>query len=330
MNSNIILNYSISITDIDSAKLRINTYINETPLIRAAWLEEKLACSQSIYLKLENKQVTGSFKARGAFNAMLLLTDAQKERGVITRSSGNFAQAVSYAANKLSVKATIVMPENAPKTKVEGTKKYGATVVLFGKTHKECSEKVAELAKESGATLLHPFDYPAVIAGQGTMALEILDDLPEMATFICPVGGGGLLGGNSLAIKSKSRTCNVIAAEPELAKDFFLSFQNKAHQEVAPPVSIADGLLAAKVGNHNWPILRDTVDSVHLVSEEEILSAMKLLVSNMPGAVIEPSGSVSVAALINLLNSSQDQLKGPIVCVISGGNVDKDKFPTIY
>ncbi|NQY75283.1 MAG: pyridoxal-phosphate dependent enzyme [Candidatus Margulisbacteria bacterium] len=236
-------------------------------------------------------------------NAILLLSNQEKSQGVITRSSGNFAQAVSYASNKLGVKATVVMPTTAPKTKVDGTKNYGATVIQFGTTHKEGTEKVNILVGKNGYTPLHPFDLPPVIAGQGTIGLEIIEVLHNIGTLICPVGGGGLLSGVSIAIKDRAPSTQIIAAEPEKADDFFQSFYKKELQEISPPKSIADGLLATKVGKHNWEILKNTVDETIVVSETSILEAMHLTVTNMQGMSIEPSGAVSIAALISLVRN---------------------------
>ena len=321
---------SVTVNDILSARNRILPYIRETNLYRARWLENHLNLDQPVYLKLENQQITGSFKPRGALNAILLLSNQEKSQGVITRSSGNFAQAVAYASNKLGVKATVVMPITAPKTKVNGTKNYGATVIQFGTTHKEGTEKVKSLVNENGYTPLHPFDSPSVIAGQGTIGLEIIEELPNPGTLICPVGGGGLLGGISIVIKDKSPSTQIIASEPHQANDFFKSFEKKELKEIASPNSIADGLLATKVGQHNWEILKNTVDKAIVVSENDILKSMCLTVTHMPEISIEPSGAVSIAALISLARKTPDKIKGPLVCIISGGNVDKNQYPQIF
>jgi threonine dehydratase len=325
----VILDTSVSVEDIASAHTRISPYINETNLYRAEWLEKHLNLDHPVYLKLENEQVTGSFKPRGAFNALLLLSDQEKDNGVITRSSGNFAQAVSYASNQLGIKATVVMPTTTPQAKVHGSKKHGATVIQFGTTHKEGTEKVASLVNEKGYTPLHPFDSLPVIAGQGTIGLEIAKSLSSIGTLICPVGGGGLLGGISIALKHIFPSVQIIAAEPIQANAFLNSFQKKELQEIDTPKSIADGLLAPKVGDHNWEILKNTVDKAVSVSEDNILDAMRLIADNMKGMSIEPSGAVSIAALISL-SKTDHKITGPLVCVVSGGNVDKNKFPQIF
>ncbi len=306
-------------TQIALVQKRIAPYIQKTPLIRVKWLESELGNPGEIYFKLENRQLTNSFKPRGAFNALLRLDAESQRKGVVCRSSGNFAQAVSYATQKLGIQATIVMPENAPTVKVEATKKYGAKVIQSGATHAQGQAVVDELATKQTLSILHPYDMLDVIHGQATVAAEIFDELPSMGTFICQVGGGGLMGGCAAYFKSVNPKIEIIGVEPEGANDFYISFYAKTRIFLESPNTIADGLKAQAVGKYNWPLLIKNVDSVELVSDESIKKAMVLVKEKM-GEIVEPSAVVGMAGFLALSKERRQSFQYPLVFVMSGGN----------
>jgi threo-3-hydroxy-L-aspartate ammonia-lyase len=312
---------TLSIQDIYKAHSRIAPFIRKTPLIRAYAFETLLNSSCRIFFKCEHLQITNSFKLRGAFNALLKLSQEQREKGVITRSSGNFAQALSFASLILHIPSWIIMPPAVPSIKRELTEKYKAHIILYGNDHIEQQKKVQELAIEKGLTPLSPYDHPDVIEGQGTIALEIYEDLPSITHFFCPIGGGGLSGGTATAFKGLSRSIHTIGIEPIEANDYYLSRQKGMRIKNQHTHTIADGLRAPQVGDCNWPLLQSYLDDVQCISEKQIKRAMYLLYKYM-GLVIEPSGATSVAGLLNdPLPSS-----GDLVCVLSGGNVDPEDF----
>ncbi len=305
----------VSLTDIRSAASRIADKVRRTPVLPTSLVAGKL-----LYVKAESLQVSGSFKIRGASNAVASLSADDRARGVVTHSSGNHGQALARAAAAAGITATVVMPRGSPTVKQLATTRYGAQVVLV-----ESSERVTaalRISAETGAVLVPPFDDPAVIAGQGTVALEILADLPEVATVVVPVSGGGLISGIAAAVKGLRPTARVVAAEPELAGDLAESF--KGGQRVMWPSeltdrTIADGLRVPAVGELNWQHISRYVDDVVTVSDEAVLAAMRRVVLE-EHLVCEPSGAVAVAAaLVELLGATP---AGPTVAVVSGGNVD--------
>lgn len=271
-------------------------------------------------MKPESLQVTGAFKLRGAFNKLLSLTDAERARGVVAHSSGNHAQAVAYAARSLGIPAVVVMPRGAPSIKIELTQSYGAEVVLVGNASEERARKSAELARERGLTPVPPYDDLNVIAGAGTIGLEILADLPQVGTVLVPVSGGGLISGVAAAIKRQNPAVQVIGVEPEAAADARASL--RAGQRVtfsAEQVAqtLADGLRVQQVGELTWPHIQAFVDDILTVSEDEIREAVRdtTLKAHL---TTEPSGAVTIAAAQRELGN----LKGPVVAVLSGGNID--------
>jgi len=300
--------------DVATRATAIAPHIYRTPLLRS--LELELLLGRQVFYKCENLQLTGSYKVRGAFNALLALDAEQQSRGVITRSAGNFAQALAYAGQKLGVRVTIIMPETSPIKKREGTARFNPELIIHGRTHQESQAKVLELAASSGQVVLSPFDHPDVILGQGSIAVEILEETSDIDTFLCPIGGGGILGGCSLFIKSRRPSIRVVAVEPEGAADFALSMQRNERTSIYAPDTIADGLRAPIVGEHNWPILRACVDEVVTVSDQEIREAMRFLFDK-EGFIIEPSGAVTVAALLSGKVSTPS-----CVAVLTGRNVD--------
>ena len=293
-----------------------------TELIQASLADGADPTARRLYLKPENLQPIGAFKLRGAYNKIASLTPEQRSRGVITYSSGNHGQGVAYAARALGAKAVIVMPDNAPAIKRDAVAAMGAEIVMVGPGSLDRQARAEELAANHGYIIVPPFNDEKVIAGQGTMGLEILEDLPEVETVLVPVGGGGMLSGVAAAIKLSKPGTKVIGVEPELAADAQASLRaGKIMQSSADQTSrtIADGLRTQSIGPINFEHIRQYVDDIVTVGEDEIRQAMILLSTN-PKTLAEPSGAVAVAGFL----FHQDEL--PIttinVAIISGGNVD--------
>jgi len=279
---------------------------------------------RQLFLKPENLQPIGSFKLRGAYNKVASLPEKDRQRGVITYSSGNHAQGVAYAARALGVKAVIVMPRNAPAVKREATLALGAEIILVGPASSERQAKAEELAALHGYAIVPPYNDESIIAGQGTMGLEILEDLPEVETVIAPVGGGGMLSGIATAIKLSRPSVKVIGAEPELAADAQASLRSgKIVESTAEETTrtLADGLRTQSIGPLNFEHIRRYVDDIVTVSEDEIRKAMTRLATN-PKTLAEPSGAVAVAAF--LFHRDQLPRTKMNVAVISGGNVEPE------
>jgi threonine dehydratase len=285
---------------------------------------DELKDGRQLYLKPENLQPIGSFKLRGAYNKIAALPEQERRRGVITYSSGNHAQGVAYAARALGVKAIIVMPGNAPAIKREATLALGAEIILVGPASSERQARAEELAARHGYVIVPPYNDEMIIAGQGTMGLEILEDLPEVQTVIAPIGGGGMLSGIATAIKLSKPTVKVIGVEPELAADAQASLRSgKIVQSSAEQVTrtLADGLRTQSIGPLNFEHIRRYVDDIVTVSEDEIRKSMQSLATD-PRTLAEPSGAVAVAAFL----FHRDELPGTTmnVAVISGGNVEAE------
>src|SRR5215469_4925101 len=291
--------------------------------VRTRLIEFDHSDSQArLLLKPENQQPMGAFKLRGAYNKIAALSEQERRRGVISYSSGNHAQGVAYAARALNVKSIIVMPNNAPTIKREATAKFGAEIVLVGAGSDERKNKAEELAAQHGYVVVPPYNDEQIIAGQGTVGLEILEDLPEVETVLAPVGGGGLISGVSAALKLSKPSVKVIGVEPELAGDARASLQ-AGHIVSFPAEQVtqtaADGLRTQSIGANNFEHIKTYVDDIVAVSETEIEQAT-LALSADPKTTAEPSGAVSVAAFL----FHSDQLPGTTynVAVISGGNID--------
>lgn len=310
---------SLTYQDIEAAEKRIRSYVIKTPLFESEPLRDLLRWKGKIFLKLDNQQPTGSFKVRGAFNKILTLPETTTR--IVAFSSGNFAQAVAYACKKLGKDAVIVMPKNSPRIKIEGTLSHGAKIVYSEATLGAAAELEQEIIKREGRTEVHPYNDYATMAGQGTLALEVLEVLPSFDHFFCPVGGGGLMSGNATALKARNPNIKTYAVEPWGARDFYESIQTGKKVTLDKVDTIADGLRSPTVGSLNYPILLETVDEALTVTEEEIIQAMKILWQHHQFK-IEPSGAVSLAGLIKY----KDSLSGNVVVVISGQNVDPDKF----
>jgi len=313
----------VSINDIQAAHARIKDYVIRTPVMTSTTVDNLLECK--VFFKCENFQRVGAFKFRGALNTVSLLSEEEKSIGVITHSSGNHAQALSLAASLLGVRATIVMPKNSPKVKVNATRGYGSDIVFCENSPESRVETANKLIEKFGYTLVHPYNDERIIAGAGTAALELMKDHNPLDVVFAPVGGGGLLSGTSIAVKGISPKTKVIAGEPENADDAFRSIRDGVIYPSTKPNTIADGLRTS-LGAITFPIIQENVNRIVTVSEEEILSAMRILWERMK-LVVEPSGAVSLAAAIKMKN----ELKGYRVgIIISGGNVDLEKFFTEF
>ena len=311
----------VTLADIRAAQSRLHGVAVRTPLVEFNHLE---STALRLFLKPENQQPIGAFKLRGAYNKIASLSAEDRKRGVITYSSGNHGQGVAYAARALQTKAVIVMPGNAPKIKIEATAALGAEIVLVGPGSAERQLKAEELAEQYGYVIVPPFNDEQIIAGQGTIGLEILEDLPEAETVFAPVGGGGMISGVATAIKLSKPSVKIIGVEPELAGDAQASLRaGKIVQFPADEVSrtIADGLRTQSIGPINFEHILRYVDDIVTVSEDEIREAVRLLAAN-PKTVAEPSGAVAVAGFL----FRRDQLpKTKLnVAIISGGNIDPE------
>ena len=328
--------HTVSLTDIQEARSRLQGITTRTRLIECDYSGRVPDVSRPprdagtfssgetrrLFLKPENQQPIGAFKLRGAYNKIASLTAADRKRGVISYSSGNHAQGVAYAARAVGVKAVIVMPNNAPAIKREATAALGAEIVLVGPGSDERKTKAEELAAQHGYIIVPPYNDEKIIAGQGTIGLEILEDLPEVETVFAPVGGGGLISGVAAAIKLTKPDVQVIGVEPELAADAQASLRaGKIVQFPAEQVSrtIADGLRTQSVGPINFEHMQCFVDAIVTVSEDEIHQAMKFLSAN-PDTIAEPSGAVATAGF--LFRSDQLPKTKLNVAIISGGNIE--------
>jgi threonine dehydratase len=313
----------VTLTDIREAQSRLRGVAVRTNLVESNIHQSANPSGERrLFLKPENQQPIGAFKLRGAYNKIASLSEDERSRGVISYSSGNHAQGVAYAARALGVKAIIVMPESAPTIKREATESLGAEIILVGPASSERQAKAEELAARHGYVIVPPFNDEKIIAGQGTIGLEILEDLPEVETVIVPVGGGGMISGVATAMKLSKPTVKVIGAEPELAADAQASLRaGTIVQFAAEQVTrtIADGLRTQSIGTINFEHIRQYVDDIVTVSEDEIREAMRWLASD-PKTVAEPSGAVAVAAF--LFHRDQLPKTKTNVAVISGGNIE--------
>jgi threonine dehydratase len=302
---------AIDLAAIRAAAERIRPHIHRTPLLASRSLSERFGVE--VRLKCENLQRAGSFKIRGAMNALLQLEDAQRARGVVAFSSGNHAQGVALAAKILGIPATIVMPENSVQSKVEATQAYGATVVQAGVTAATRDNVAREIADKNGAAVIPPFDHDHVIAGAGTVGLEIVDEWPDVTTIITPLGGGGLLAGVATAAVGK----DVYGVEPALGNDGEQSFRKGEIVTIEAPKTIADGARTLHVGTRNFAIMRERVRDVVSVDDDVLLETAKWAMYRTK-LVIEPTGALGLAALV----AGKVRPRGSVAVVISGGNLD--------
>ena len=314
-----------TIEDIREARQRLMPHVRHTPLLRAEKLDGAAGCQ--LYLKPEMLQITGAFKIRGALNKVLSLPREAIENGIIATSSGNHAQGLSYAAKMLGVKVILVLPANSPKIKIENTKALGAEVILFDGDTAARWAKVYEIAEGKKYAVVHGFEDPLVMAGQGTIGCEILDDLDDVDTVIVPMGGGGLISGIATAIKETKPSVRVIGAEPALTPKYFHSRKNKERTSLPLKDTIADGLRISVPGRNPYPIIEKYVDEIVLVEDEFIVAGMRSLARDAK-LIAEPAASIGVGAL---LAGSIDVRPDEKVCaVLSGGNWDLPALAEIY
>jgi threonine dehydratase len=304
-----------SLESVRAAARRLEGIAHRTPVMRSRTLEATVG--GPVFVKCESLQRTGSFKFRGAYNAISRLDEEARRRGVLAFSSGNHAQAVALAGRLLGAPTTIVMPTNAPVTKLEATRGYGAEVILYDPDETVREELAGRIRDERGLALIPPYDHPDVVAGQGTAALELLEETGGLDLLVVPCGGGGLLSGTALAATG-SPGCRVMGAEPELADDAARTFHSGTLQRVHNPPTIADGLRTPSLGRVTWPLIREHVADIVTVSEAEIVEAMRFYWTRMK-LVVEPSGAVALAALLGRVAPVTGRRVG---IVISGGNVD--------
>ncbi len=296
------------------AKKRVDEVIIPTPLIYSEAFSKE--CKNQVYIKPENLQRTGAFKIRGAYNKIVKMNDEAKAKGLIASSAGNHAQGVAYAASKLGVKATIVMPKHTPLIKVEATEAHGAEVVLAGEVYDEAYQKACDLQKEHGYTFVHPFNDEDVIEGQGTIALEILEELPEADIILVPIGGGGLISGIACAAKQIKPTIKIIGVEPEGAASALAAINEDQVVALKEANTIADGTAVKEIGDMTFDYIKEYVDGIITVSDYELMDAFLLLVEKHK-LVAENSGILSLAALKKLNEKNKK-----VVSLISGGNID--------
>jgi threonine dehydratase len=313
----------LALPDLDAirtAQARIAPYVHRTPVLSCRSLDAEVGAR--LFFKAENVQRTGAFKARGATNAVFSLPDAEARRGVVTHSSGNHGAALAYAAQRRGIPAYVVMPENAARVKQDNVRRRGATIRFCAPTVAARDAACADVQRETGATLVHPFDDPRVIAGQGTAALELIDESPALNVVIAPVGGGGLLSGTAIAVKSVDRAIQVFGAEPVNADDAARSFRSGRIEPLPAATTIADGLRTT-LSLRTLTAIRTGVDAIGTASEEAIVRAMRMTWERMK-IVIEPSAAVPLACL---LERTLDVHGAAVGIILSGGNVDLDRLP---
>ncbi|WP_394346087.1 threonine/serine dehydratase [Gramella sp. KN1008] len=305
---------------LEKVQEHVRPYIHRTPVLKSRLLNE--ITGAELWFKCENFQKMGAFKMRGAANAILNLSEEKRNKGVVTHSSGNFAQALSLAAKSLKVPAYIVMPETAPEVKKAAVRTYGGQITECPATLKDREETASQIQQQTGATFIHPSNDLDVILGQGTAAMELLQDHPDLDYVITPVGGGGLIAGSALAVKYFSGECKCIGAEPLEADDAWRSLKSGKIETNESANTIADGL-KTNLGDINFPIIRENVERIIRVSEDEIKSALRLIWERMK-IIVEPSSAVALAAVIREKETFKNKKTG---IIISGGNVDLSKLP---
>lgn len=304
----------LKLEQFQEAKKRVDEVIIPTPLIYSEAFSKE--CKNQVYIKPENLQRTGAFKIRGAYNKIVKMDDEAKEKGLIASSAGNHAQGVAYAAHKLGVKATIVMPKHTPLIKVEATESHGAEVVLAGEVYDDSYNRACELQNEHGYTFVHPFDDEDVIEGQGTIALEILEELPDADIILVPIGGGGLISGIACAAKQMKPSIKIVGVEPEGAASALAAINEDQVVALKEAVTIADGTAVKQIGEKTFDYIREYVDGIITVSDYELMDAFLLLVEKHK-LVAENSGILSLAGLKKLNEKNKK-----VVSLISGGNID--------
>ena len=314
---------ALRLPDLDairSAHARIAPHVHRTPVLRCRSLDDEVGAQ--LFFKAENFQRIGAFKARGASNAVFSLSEEEARRGVVTHSSGNHGAALAYAASRRGIPAYVVMPENSPRVKQENVRRFGATIRFCAPTLDAREAARVALQRETGAALVHPFDDPRVIAGQGTAALELLDESPGLEAVVAPVGGGGLLSGTAIAVKSRDPAIRVLGAEPANADDASRSFRTGRVEPLPATTTIADGLRTT-LSPRTLGAIRAHVQAIGTASEAGIVHAMRMIWERMK-IIVEPSAAVPLACL---LEGALDVRGMRVGIVLSGGNVDLDRLP---
>ena len=314
--------YAASIDDVRAAAERIKGVGHRTPVLTSKTLDQ--LAGRKLFFKCENFQKVGAFKFRGGWNAVSMLSDGEAEKGVCTHSSGNHAQAVAYSAQKRGIPAYIVMPNNSPDVKLNAVKGYGANVTLCEPTLEARRTTLDGIAKKTGAAVIHPFNNPNVIAGQGTAALELIEEVSELDAVIAPIGGGGLMSGTCITTRSLLPKAKLFGAEPKGADDAYRSLKEGKMLPQENPNTICDGLLTS-MGENTWKILKDHLNDIYTVSDDEVIKAMKLIWERMK-IIIEPSCATPVAVV---MSPELKQLEGieKIGIILTGGNIDLSKLP---
>jgi threonine dehydratase len=305
----------VTLKDIEDAAQVLKGAVRVTPIERSRVLSDLTGLD--LHLKMENMQRTGSFKLRGAYYKIHSLSDSERKRGVVAASAGNHAQGVAHAATLLDTKSTIVMPETASPAKVDATKGYGARVILHGRIFDETLEMAKKIAEKEGSIFVHPFDDPKVIAGQGTVALEMLESVPSLETFVIPVGGGGIISGMAVAAKGIKPKVRVVGVQSEAFPGMYMAFKTARIVPFKAEETIADGIAVKQPGKLNYKLVRKLVDDMVLVSDADIAEAIFIMLERMK-TVAEPAGTAGIGAcLAGLIKAS-----GPCGVVVSGGNID--------
>jgi threo-3-hydroxy-L-aspartate ammonia-lyase len=308
----------LTFDEILAAQERIRGRVHRTPVVSSRLIDKE--AGRSIFMKCENLQRGGAFKARGATNKLRSLSDDERRRGVVAFSSGNHAQAVALAASELGVDATIVMPTDAPRSKVAATQAYGARVVPYDRFTEDREAIARAIVEREGRTLVPPFDDAMIIAGQGTAALELLEEIPDLDAILAPVGGGGLLSGTAIATRGRNSPARVFGVEPEAANDTALSLAKGERVHIPPPDTIADGARPQSPGVITFPIIQQLVERVLLVSDAALVEAMRLLLTRAK-LLVEPTGALGLAAALGGELPADIRRVGVI---LSGGNVDTE------
>jgi len=309
--------------DVEAAAARIAGVAHRTPVMRSRTLDALLGAE--VFLKCENLQRGGAFKFRGAYNAIAALSPQERARGVVAFSSGNHAQAIAYAGRLQAAPATIVMPHDAPALKIAATKGYGAEIRFYDRYTEDRAAIGRALAEERGLALIPPFDHPHVIAGQGTAARELFEEVGALDLLLAPLGGGGLLAGTCLSAKALAPDCRVVGVEPAAGDDGVQSFKRGEIVEIAPPRSIADGALTQRLGDRTFPIIRDKAADVMAVDDEALIKTMAFLAERLK-LIVEPTGCLGLAAA---MTSALPVAGRRVGVILSGGNVDLETFATL-
>ncbi|MFP4228328.1 MAG: threo-3-hydroxy-L-aspartate ammonia-lyase [Salinivenus sp.] len=315
---------TVAYDDVAAAARRLDGVAHRTPVMTSRTVDDRTGAT--VFFKCENFQRTGAFKIRGGFNAVAQLSDDEKARGVITYSSGNHAQAIALAGRTLGVDATIVMPENAPQVKLDATRGYGAEIVTYDPATTARETLGQQIAEERGLTLIPPYDHPDVVAGQGTVGDELFEQVDGLDRLLVCCGGGGLLSGCALSARHHAPDCTVVGVEPAAGDDATRSFHSGTLQTVENPDTIADGARTPYLGDVTFPLVLEYVDDMVTVTDDALVRAMHLLWERMK-IVVEPTGALGAAALLDGVVSAPDERVG---VVISGGNVDLGRAAALF